>query len=461
MIGHISAQAGGVVRRVSVLLFAFATMVACTVATAQAQKGVFQPVPAELQTDVQIISSAGPLNQIFLGVDTAAQIAHTTDSSYEVYPPGTTPADYGTFIVVADTLYAPDFAGHGGTATGSIGTYTPFTPISQSPVSGAGSSGNPFVVTTVVGVGATGLTITQVDSYVIGQESYRTDVTIASAGGAVSAILYRAMDCFLGGSDSGFGFVTGSSVGCSTNANNAPPDRIEQLVPLSGGNSYYHAGYSEVWAAIGTHQPFNNTCRCTEQIDNGAGLSWNIDIPAGGSVTRSNLTVFSPLGAQALFVTKSADAPNAAAGAADGYTIVVTNPNAAAATLSSIVDTLPAGFSYTAGSSSGATTTDPSVAAQVLTWAGPFNVPAGGTLSLHFAVTVSTANGTYFNQATADAGGQTVAGTGPTAPITIGGGGPPPPTNIIATPTLSTTMLALLTLIMLAAGVFAGRRARR
>jgi uncharacterized repeat protein (TIGR01451 family) len=461
MIGYLSARAGGAVHRVSGVLFAFATILACTTASAQDQKGVSQPVPAELQTDVQIISSAGPLNQIFLGVDVAAQIAHTGDASYEVYPPGTTPADYGTFIVVGGALYAPDFAGHGSTATGSIGAYTPFTPISQSAVSGSGTSGDPFAVTTVVGVGATGLTITQVDSYVIGQESYRTDVTVANGGGPVSAILYRAMDCFLGGSDSGFGFVTGNSVGCSTNADNTPPDRIEQLVPLSGGNSYYQAGYSEVWAAIGTHQPFNNTCRCTEQIDNGAGLSWNIDIPAGGSVTRSNLTVFSPLGAQALFVGKTADAANATAGGADGYTITVTNPNAAAATLSSIVDTLPAGFSYTPGSSSGATTADPTVAGQVLTWPGPINVPAGGAVSLHFAVTVSTVDGIYFNQATADAGGQTVAGTGPTAPITIGGGGPPPPTNAIPAPTLGTGMLALLTLIMLAAGVFAGRHARR
>ena len=65
------------------------------------------------------------------------------------------------------------------------------------------------------------------------------------------------------------------------------------------------------------------------------------------------------------------------------------------------------------------------------------------------------------NQATADAGADTVAGTGPTAPITVGGGGggggPP---AAIAAPTLSEGMLAALILILLAAGVFAGRRAR-
>lgn len=461
MNGQPIGRPGVLARRFGGVLLAFAATCAGGSATAQDQKGVFHPVPAELATAFQTISSAGPLNQIFLGVDIGAQIAHTGDSSYEVYPPGTTPGDYGTFLLVANVLYAPDFAGHGGTATGGIGTYTAFTPVSQTPVSGTGTAGDPFSVTTVVSAGTTGLSITQTDSYVIGQESYRTDVVVNNASNAaVSAILYRAMDCYLGGSDSGYGLVTGTSVGCSSTPNNSPPDRIEQLVPLTGGNNYYQAGYSEVWSAIGAHAAFNDTCRCTEQIDNGAGISWNITVPAGGSLTRSNLTVFSPTGAQALFVTKTADSATAAAGGADGYTIVVNNPNASGSTLNSIVDTLPAGFSYTAGSTTGATTADPTVNGQMLTWTGPFNAPAGGTVSLHFSVTVATASGTYYNQATADAGADTVAGSGPTAPITIGGAPPPPPTTI-STPTLGPLMLAALMLILLVAGVAGARRSRR
>jgi uncharacterized repeat protein (TIGR01451 family) len=419
---------------------------------------VQNPAPAEQQTVFTTITSAGPLDNIFLGVDIAAQIGHTGDASYEVYPPDTTPADYGTFLVVADTLYAPDMSGHGGTASGSIGTYTAFTSISQSPISGSGTSGAPFTVTTVVGVGATGLTITQVDSYVIGQESYRTDVTVANGGAAaVSAILYRAMDCFLGGSDSGYGMLNGTAVGCSANPNNVPAGRIEQLVPLTAGNNYYQSFYGSVWAAIGTHQPFPDTCDCTTQQDNGAGISWNITVPAGGSVTRSNVTVFSPTGAQALFVTKTADAANVAAGASDGYTITVNNPGADA-TLNSITDTLPAGFTYTPGSTTGATTADPTVAAQVLTWAGPFPVAAGSSVTLHFGVTVSSVGGTYTNQVTADAGAAGIADSGPTAPITVGGGAPP--TGPIPTPTLGEGMLAVLALFLIAMGVFAGRRVR-
>jgi len=464
MSGQSSVRCGALVRRVLAPLFVLAAAFGGSTVSAQpAPKGVVNNVPAELQTVFQTISSAGPLNAIYIGEDLAAQIAHVGDASEEIYPPGTMPADYGTFLLINGTLYSSDFANHGGTASGSIGTYTAFTPVSQSGVTGAGTSASPFAVTTVVSVGATGLTVTQVDSYVVGQESYRTDVTVTNTGNAsVSATMFRAFDCYLGGSDSGYGVVTGTGPGCSQNPNNVPAGRIEQIVPLNGGNNYYESGYDAVWAWIGGHTAFPNTCDCTILEDNGSGISWNITVPAGTSLTRSNLTVFSPLGTQPLFTTKTADAANATAGGADGYTITISNPNAAAATLNSITDTLPAGFTYTPGSSTGATTADPTIAASTLTWAGPIAVPPGGTAVLHFGVTVSSTAGTYTNQATADAGADTVVGTGPTAPITVGGGGGGggPPAAIPA-PTLSEGMLAALILILLAAGVlFAGRRAR-
>jgi len=462
MTGQSSVLCGALARRAGVALLVLAAAFGgSTVSAQQAQKGVVNNVPAELQTVFQTITSGGPLNAIYIGEDLAAQIAHVGDTSEEIYPPGTTPGDYGTFLLINGTLYSSDFQNHGGTASSSIGPYTAFTPVSQSAVTGAGTSASPYAITTVVTVGATGLSVTQVDSYVVGQESYRTDVTVANTGNAsVSAILFRAFDCYLGGSDSGYGVVSGTGPGCSQNPNNVPAGRIEQIVPLSGGNNYYESGYDAVWAWIGTHAAFPNTCDCAINEDNGSGVSWNITVPAGGSVMRSNLTVFSPLGTQPLFTTKTADAANATAGGADGYTITISNPNTAAATLNSITDTLPAGFTYTPGSSTGATTADPTIAASTLTWAGPIAVPPGGTAVLHFGVTVSSTPGTYTNQATADAGADTVAGTGPTAPVTVGGGGGGGPPPAIAAPTLSEGMLAALILILLAAGVFAGRRAR-
>ena len=263
-------------------------------ATADDGKGAFTE---GVETAYGTVSSAGPLDRIFAGADVATQISYVTDTDYQVYPPSTIPADYGTFVVANGVLYAPDFSDHGGTATGSLGTYTVLTQVSQSGVTGSGTPADPYSITTVVDVGMTGLRITQVDSYVVGEERYRTDVTLANATSvSVSGILYRAMDCYLAGSDDSYGMQSGTSIGCSANPYNTPPGRIELLDPITGGNNYYQANYSEVWTAIGTHQPFNDTCRCTELIDTGAGISWSFTVPAGGSVTYSHFSVFSPTG---------------------------------------------------------------------------------------------------------------------------------------------------------------------
>ena len=107
------------------------------------------------------------------------------------------------------------------------------------------------------------------------------------------------------------------------------------------------------------------------------------------------------------------------AGGTDGYTITIHNPNASAVPVNSITDTLPAGFAYVAGSTTGATTSNPTIASQTLTWSSSFNVAAGGDITLHFNVTAASTAGMYFNNAGADAGAVAVAPTGDTAPITV------------------------------------------
>ncbi len=143
-----------------------------------------------------------------------------------------------------------------------------------------------------------------------------------------------------------------------------------------------------------------------------------LGIAAAGQCTPG--VVLAPLTA-----AKAADASSVSPGGADGYTITLTNPNAGAVTINSIADVLPAGFAYTPGSSTGATTADPALtgtvaAGQTLTWTGPFTVPASGTLTLHFNVTASATPGNYTNSVTAQAAaGFTVQPTGPTAPVDV------------------------------------------
>lgn len=386
-------------------------------------KGEHHSSPPFLPVPYTTITSSGPLANIFLGNELSAQIDHATITGNQIYPPSTIPGDYGTFLYTGNVLYAPDFANHGVTATGSIGSYTAFTPVSQSAVTGSGTATNPYRLVTTVRAGSTGLTLTQTDSYIAGTESYQTDIRIAnSTAVAQTALLYRAMDCYLGGSDSGFGAVdtaTGS-VGCTRNANNSPPGLIEQLIPITDGSRYYHASYSSVWTQIGNRQPFPNTCQCTTNLDNGMGLSWSITIPANGQITVSHITSFSPTGDQPVVVEKAADTRNTTAGGTNGYLITIRNLNATrTVTLTSITDVLPTGFSYILGSSGGLTTANPTISGQTLTWNGSFTIPAGGSVSLSFRVIVSSTPGTYYNTATASAGTLSVVPTGETAPIQV------------------------------------------
>jgi uncharacterized repeat protein (TIGR01451 family) len=373
----------------------------------------------------QDISSAGPLTHVYLGNELSCQVAHSGDSAFELYPPTGAPADCGTFFVLnqgsGSSLYAPNFTAHSATATGNLGSYSAFTPVSQTGVTGSGTSGDPYQVVTVVNAGNSGLQLTQTDTYVVGSESYQTDVTISNhTESAQSGILYRAGDCYLQGSDTGTGIADpgASSVGCQ-----ASSGRIEEWVPITADNNYYESFYGNVWARIGSHAPFPDTCDCDLVQDNGAGISWNTSIPAGQSATYSQITAFSPTGNEPLSMTKTADASSAPAGGGDGYTISVSNPNDRGANLTAITDGLPAGFSYVNGSTTGVTTSDPSIDGQTLTWNGSFAVPSGGSSSLHFNVVVSSTPGDYFNNASGTASHFSVAPTGPTAEITVTGEG--------------------------------------
>ena len=87
-----------------------------------------------------------------------------------------------------------------------------------------------------------------------------------NGAGTASGVLYRAGDAFLGGSDTGYGFTevfsgNRNAVGCSVNANNVPPGKIEEFIPLTGGNNYFQNEFDTVWSAIGSQAPFPDTCR--------------------------------------------------------------------------------------------------------------------------------------------------------------------------------------------------------
>jgi hypothetical protein len=270
-------------------------MLAVAVAAICCLFGASSAVAAVPSVDI----GASPLLNVSIGSDLSCQVKHTGDQALEFFPSSSTPGDCGTFVAVGGTVFGPNFSQHDGSATSSVtsGSYSPFSGTSQGTKSGSGTSAKPFTVQTTGTAGS--VAVKEVDSYVSGQESYRTDITLTNnGGGAANVVLYRAGDCFLQNSDSGFG-MTGSNgaVGCAENANNTPAGRIEEWVPITSGANFLEDGFDEVWAAIAKQTPFPNQCvHCTDKVDNGAGISYSASIAPGQSQTFSHFTTFSPTG---------------------------------------------------------------------------------------------------------------------------------------------------------------------
>lgn len=367
------------------------------------------------------IATTGPLTSIAISPDLNCSVNHVGDSAGEWFADSAC----GTFIVINGSLYGPSYIPAGSSAT--IPETAAFTPVSQSATTGLGTPSNPYQIVTVVSAGATGVTLTETDTYVIGNEYYRTDVQIQNPGAAATAILYRAGDCYLQNSDYGYGWIDpAGGIACQAGTASVRGTRIEELKPITPGSRWMEDFFDTMWVAVGSKTQLPNTCKsagnsCGDYIDNAVALSWNLTLPAAGSLVISNLSLFAPLGVAAVTVTATSDQPSVPpGGGTDGYTITISNTNNGSTSLDSISDTLPGGFTYQVDTTTGLTTGNPSVSGQTLTWTGPFQVPASSSITLHFLVTTSSVKGGYYNSATASNAAYGVNPSGSTAPITVG-----------------------------------------
>jgi len=270
--------------------------------------GVMTLVPASVAAAATTdITSTGPLTDIGISSDLNCSVNHTGDTAGEWY--GNTAC--GTFLASGGTLYGPAYVPAGYSAT----PLTPWTAVSQTAVTGSGTTPDPYKIVTVDAAGTTGLQVTETDTYVVGQESYRNDVKVTNTGGtSASGVLYRGGDCYLQNSDLGYGIYDSSTGAITCTTSLTPGSRIEQMLPVTPGSNYFEGYYDTLWAHIGTQNPFPNTCDCSTYEDNSEGLSWAVSVGAGASETFSSIITFSPLGSEPLALTKTADAATVAAG---------------------------------------------------------------------------------------------------------------------------------------------------
>ena len=138
-------------------------------------------------------------------------------------------------------------------------------------------------------------------------------------------------------------------------------------------------------------------------------------------VRTDTLTVLLP---PIITVNKVVTPSSTAAGGIIGYTVTISNSGQGEGFLTQIKDTLPSGFSYVPGSSSGLTADDPIINGQILTWNGTWVVPRktggiNGTLVLSFNVRAGSVKGIFYNNVIISGSNFTLKTTGDTAPVTV------------------------------------------
>lgn len=177
-----------------------------------------------------------------------------------------------------------------GSAYGATGNL--LTPVSGPTSTGDGSGGNPQIIRTIAAAGDTGVQLEQVDTFVEGSGSYNTTINVRNTlAEPVDVMLYRAADCYLGQSDYGTGQISSDSVSCVANNN-----RRISWTDLSGGAGRQEGYYGTIWSTIRSGIMFDNTT-VASNLDNGAGLSWQLTIPGSASTAiRSRFSLDEPEG---------------------------------------------------------------------------------------------------------------------------------------------------------------------
>src|SRR5262249_11380240 len=189
--------------------------------------------------------------------------------------------DSGVFAKILGFVYGPDFSQHPcGSATGSFAT--PWTRVSLSPVTGTGTSGDPFTVTVVVTAGATGLRLTETITYVNGSKTAAIALAFSNTTDvALTWDTFIGADLYLASSDEGVPALVGGAA--------AGKDCQFQNYTILFGNAtpndrYSANGFGTIWSEISAHNLSNTVA--SGCLDNGIANEWSArTLTPGGSLT--------------------------------------------------------------------------------------------------------------------------------------------------------------------------------
>ena len=236
-------------------------------------------VPRQAPTGVSpatVTIFGNPLT-IVVGDDTSAQVYNNNvPGTGQFYPPdcsaGET-ADNGVFVDLGGLIYGPDFDNH--PCGSASNTYTPWTAVSFSAVTGTGTPADPFTVVIVADAGATGLRLTETITYVNGSPLYNMALAFSNIGNAaLTWDTFTGADLYLADNDDGFGLLQGTSAGGrAADPGCLPLQYTIILLTPTPADRWSAEGYSTVWAEISAGNLSNIVDTICE--DNGAAVQWS------------------------------------------------------------------------------------------------------------------------------------------------------------------------------------------
>src|SRR5437879_1367723 len=207
------------------------------------------------QAPVTVTITGSPLT-IVVGDDTSTQVYNSNvPGTGQFFPPncaaGQT-ADNGVFAASGGVVYGPDFNNHPcGSASNS---YTPWTPVSFSAVTGSGTTVDPFTVVIVVDAGVTGLRLTETLTYVNNSATFNTALAFSDTGNAaVTWDTFHGSDLYLANNDSGFPFANFPSSAGSHAADATCATQLQYTILILGttpADRFSAEGYGTVWDEI-------------------------------------------------------------------------------------------------------------------------------------------------------------------------------------------------------------------
>ena len=242
----------------------FAALVMVSVVSAGRLPARFAPFALDnLPSPLTITGS--PL-QVTVGADSSIQVYYNGQG--QVYGFQDSSADSGIWLRVGSDIYGPDSC-FSGRSTTNMYTVRPWTTVSHSGPTGSGTAGDPWVITTVLDAGATGVRVTQRASYVNGQAYFRLEWAVTNASGSSQTVnLFHAVDSYFANDDYGRGYYDAASGAVGGYIPSGPWYML--FVPTSPATAHKEGWFFDIWAASGIAATISHV-RCRGRATPGRG----------------------------------------------------------------------------------------------------------------------------------------------------------------------------------------------